>query len=185
MKQFKNKKGVVEFLLDIWAYILFAVAIAVFLVIFKFQSITQVRNELTGMASVPSSSSTLAGYLRTPIDIDGKKTDIANLIRLWYFNPVYKDLLEKTTTDLLNRLEYEYADPQTKHTFVRGFQLSINSRKKDSNTIDPMLSFSSKSFDSSNCASNFYGCVNSGEQFIPVSETATLYIVLRESQKPK
>lgn len=181
----KNKRGIAEFLLDIWAYILFAVAIAIFLMIFKFQSINPVERQLTGMAGFPSSTFTLVGYLRTPVDVDGKSTNMAELIRLWHFDPKHKDLLEKTTTDLLNRLEYEYVDQQTKNTFVRGFQLSINSRKKDDNTIDPIISFKSKSFDSISCITNKYGCVNLGKQFIPVSEKTTLYIVLRESQKLK
>lgn len=180
-----NKKGIAEFLLDIWAYILFAVAIAVFLIIFKVVSTTSIENKLTSMTEFPTSSSTLISYLRTPVDVDGKTTNVADLIRLWNFDQKHKDLLEKTTTDLLNKLEYEYTDSQTKNTAIRGFQISINSKKKDDNAIDPIIDFKSKSFDSIRCISNQYGCVNLGEQFIPISDKTTLYIVLRESQKSK
>ena len=182
----KNKKGIAEFLLDIWAYILFAVAIAVFLIIFKFQSVTSIENQLTSMSELPSSSSTLLNYLRTPVNMDGQTINVAELIMLWKFDPdKHKDLLEKTTTDLLNNLEYEYVDAQAKTNLIRGFQISINSKKKDDNYIDPLISFKSKSYDSISCITNRYGCVNLGEQFIPISETTTLYIVLRESKKLK
>lgn len=185
MKIINNKRGAVEFLLDIWSYILFAVAIAVFLIIFKLVSTVSIENKLTGMAEFPTSSSTLLGYLRTPINVDGKTINLAEFLRLWYLDARHKDLLEKTTIDLLNTLEYEYQNSQTKNAVVRGFQISINSKKKDENSIDPIIDFKSKSFDSIRCISNQYGCVNLGEQFIPISETTTLYIVLRESQKSK
>lgn len=185
MKIVNNKRGVVEFLLDIWAYILFAVAIAVFLIIFKLMSTVSIENKLISLAEFPTSSSTLLGYLRTPVSVDSKMINMAEFLRLWYFDDRHKDLLEKTTIDLLNTLEYEYTNAQTKNTVTRGFQISVNTKKKDENTIDPIIDFKSKSFDSIRCISNQYGCVNLGEQFIPISETATLYIVLRESQKTK
>jgi hypothetical protein len=141
---------------------------------------------LRGIADIPTSSLTLNTYLRAPAIIDGNEISIAELIRLWHLNPdKYKSSLETASIDILNRLEYEYTHPQTKNKVVRGFHISINRQKEQANAINPIIKFKSKSFQDGLCISNQYGCINLGEQIIPISESSTLYIVLREGYKAK
>ena len=183
---FQNKKALSEFILDIWSYIVFATAIFLFLALFKLQSVTAVQRELKGIADIPSSSSTLITYLRTPTIVDGKESNIAELIRLWQMYPdKYKSTLETTSTDILNKLEYDYIEPQTKNNVIRGFYISINKQKEAENAIRPLIEFKSKSFQDGLCITNQYGCINLGEQFIPIFDGPPLYIVLREGYKSK
>lgn len=185
-KIFHNKKALSEFILDIWSYIIFATAIFLFLMMFKLQSLTAVQRELRGIADIPTSSSILITYLRTPVIVDGKEINVAELISLWQLDPnKYKSTLETASTDILNKLEYDYIEPQTKNSVIRGFHISINKQKEAENAIKPLIEFKSKSFQDGLCITNQYGCINLGEQFIPVTDSSNLYIVLREGYKSK
>ncbi len=129
---FHNKKALSEFILDIWSYIIFATAIFFFLILFKLQSVTAVQRELRGIADIPTSSSTLISYLRTPVIVDGREINVAELISLWQLDQnKYKSTLETTSTDILNKLEYDYIEPQTKNIVIRGFHISINKQKTE------------------------------------------------------
>lgn len=185
-KIFYNKKALSEFILDIWSYLVFATAIFFFLVLFKIQATNAVQRELKGITDIPSSSSSLINYLRTPITVGGEEMSIAELIRLWQLDPdKYRVALEANSIDILNKLEYEYTEPQTKNKVIRGFHISINREKKSENAIEPLIEFKSKSFQDGLCITNQYGCINLGEQFIPISSTRTSYVVLREGYKSK
>ncbi|MBI2658665.1 hypothetical protein HYX05_01000 [Candidatus Woesearchaeota archaeon] len=185
-KFFHNKKALSEFILDIWSYLVFATVIFFFLVLFKIQAVNSVQRELKGITDIPTSSSNLVDYLRTPVTIDGGEINIAELIMLWQLDPAkYRAALETNSTHILNKLEYEYFEPQTKNAVIRGFHVSINKEKKSENSIEPLIEFKSKSFQDGLCITNQYGCINLGEQFIPISNSQTLYIVLRESYKSK
>ena len=185
-KIFHNRKALSEYILDIWSYLVFATAIFFFLVLFKIQAVNSVQRELKGITDIPTSSSSLIDYLRTPVTVDGKEANIAELIMLWQLDQdKYRAALETNSTSILNKLEYEYVEPQTKNDVIRGFHISINREKKSENAIEPLIEFKSKSFQDGLCITNQYGCINLGEQFIPISNSQTLYVVLRESYKSK
>lgn len=192
-KIFHNRKALSEFILDIWSYIIFATTIFLFLMLFKLQSLTAVQRELRGIADISTSSSTLITYLRTPVVVDGKEINVAELIRLWQLDTnKYKSTLETTSTDILNQLEYEHIEPQTKNNVIRGFQILIYKQKNKDILENNLYDFKSKSFDFQLCI-NYQptpeqilpDCINLAEQFIPITESSGLYIVLRESSKPK
>ena len=183
---FHNKKAISEFILDIWSWLLFATALFFFFVVFKLQAASSVERQLKGIEDIPTSSSTLINFLRTPLVVDGKEINVAELIRLWSLEPdKYKEILGKNSIGILNNLEYEYINPQTKNTVIRGFDISINMQKEKENAIRPIIEFKSKSFQDGLCITNQYGCINLGEQFIPISDSSSLYVVLRESYKSK
>jgi|SRR3989338_5890557 len=183
---FHGKKALSEFILDIWSYLVFATALFFFFVVFKLQAASAVERQLKGITDIPISSSTLISYLRTPVIVDEKETNIAEIIRLWTLEPdKYKEILEKNSIGILNSLEYEYSNPQTKNIVIRGFHISINKQKEAENAIRPLIEFKSNSFQDGLCITNDKGCINLGEQFIPVSHSSSLYIVLRESYKSK
>lgn len=185
-KFYKNKKAISEFILDIWSYIVFIIALFFFFVVFKIEAISAIERQLSGIKDVPTSSIALNNYLRTPVTVDGKQINIAELIRLWHLEPdKYKNILEKTSIDILNSIEYEYDNPRADNIVVRGFNVVVNSKKNEDNSLDFLIDFKSKSFESGFCIGNEYGCVRLGEQFVPVSENAYLYVILFESQKAK
>lgn len=185
-KIFHNKRALSEFILDLLSYFVFVTALFFFFVVYKFYAINQVERQLKGVSDVPSANSNLINYLRTNVVIESREMNVAELIRLWNLEPTkYKDALQKTSIDLLNSLEYEYIEPQTRNKVIRGFHISINKEKIAQNTINPTIEFKSKSFEDGFCIRNEYGCVNLGEQFIPISESSNLYIVLREAYKSK
>ena len=184
-KLFNNKKAITEFFLDIWSYLVFIVAIFFFMGLFRYETATDQR-QLEGIKESTIASSTLISYLRTPITLDGKNINIAELIRLWQSDPdKYKDVLEKNSAEILNSLEYEYQDPTTKNTRIRGFDVSINSRKKEDKSLNYLLESKSKSFENGFCILNEYGCIIIEEQFLPITGDKSLYLVLMESQKAK
>ena len=157
------------------------IAFTLFL-IFEYEAKSQVKRQLSGISEIPQSSSTLISYLRTPVIVDGAEANMADLIRLWYIEPSkYENLLKTSTKNIIDRLEYEYEHPKTKKFVTRGFEISINKQKFSDRAVNHLLSFASKSFDENTCISDEYGCINLGEQFIPVSYDKNPYIVLRES----
>jgi len=187
---FKNKKGISEFVLDMFSYLVFIIAIFFFIFLFKVQSATTNHREITQVSQVPSSSITLLNYLRTPVNVNGKDTNIADLIRLWHYEPEkYKLILEKTSVEILNKFEYDYNNPSADNVLVGGFNIVINSKKNEDNSLDYILEFQSTSFGSGYILNEYGGYGGFGkiqaEQFVPISEDASLYVIMFESAKAK
>ena len=183
---FGNTRGLAEYALDIWSILVFIIVLFFFFVVFKIEAINAHDQQLIGAREIPTSSLTLVNYLRTPATVDGKEITVGELIRLWNMQPdKYGDTLKKFSNDLLNNLEYEYKDSQTNNIRIRGFDISINSGKNGDNSLDYLMEFKSKNFESGYCELNEYGCIKLGEQFIPVSEDKSLYLVLFESHRAK
>ncbi|MBI2655902.1 hypothetical protein HYX06_05780 [Candidatus Woesearchaeota archaeon] len=132
----------------------------------------------------------IINYLKTPVNADAKEITIAELIRLWRIEPdKYAAILETSSVEILNKMEYEYKNPNADNVVVRGFYIVINSEKKEDNSLDHLLSFESKSFQSGFTLNKYGGYGGPGmiqaDQFVPISENEHLYLVLMESQKAK
>ena len=178
-----NKKGMG--LADFFSVLTFALILIVFYLLLKF-TIGKIPFEIAKESSNIDGSLSLLGILRTPVVVDGSESDIAELIRLWSLEPdKYKELLENTAVNLLDKLEYKYIDQETRNTRIRGFYIAVNKEDIGNNAISPLIEFNSKNFESGNCISDQNGCINLGEQYIPISETSNVYVILRESNKAK
>lgn len=186
-KLLQNKKGLSEFVLDIFSYLVFIIAIFFFLLLFKLQSINATERDITEIREAPSSSTTILNYLRTPVNVDGNEINMAELIRLWHLEPdKYINVLEASSVEILDRMEYEYKNPNANNIVVRGFNVIINSEKRDDNSLDFLVDFESQSFESGYVIRDAYGRgIIQAEQFVPISENQYLYVVLMESQKAK
>ena len=83
---FSNKKAIAEFVLDIWSYLVFIIALFLFFGLFYLESVKATERQLRGATEAPESFSGLLNYLRTPIEveIDGAKRNMnmADLIVL-------------------------------------------------------------------------------------------------------
>ena len=128
--------------------------------------------------------------MKTPVNADGNEIAIAELIRLWRLEPdKYSIVLETASVEIINKMEYEYQNPNADNTVVRGFYIVINSEKKEDGSLDHLIYFKSKSFESGFTLNKYGGYGGKGmiqaEQFMPISENEHLYIVLMESQKAK
>ena len=186
----KSRKGAItSILVDFWMYLAFVLVVIVFYLIFSAMSKDVADKQITGLETKAKAYTNLLNYLKTPVIVDGKETDIAGLIRLWHNEPdKYKELLEKTSIGILNDMEYDYDNPikGTGNRLVRGFYISINSEKKENGGLYPLLEFQSKC-----CESGFTVRDESGvgliaaEQFVPVSEDKYLYVVMMERAKAK
>ena len=190
-KILKSKKGsLTTILVDFWSYIAFVLIVLILYLLFTVSSKEVVENKITGLEIKSKSYTTLLNFLKTPVNVDGKDVIIADLIRLWSLEPdEYKVILETESIEILNKMEYEYKNPNADNLVVRGFDVIVNREKKEDNSLDHLLSFESKSFQSG-FALNEYGGYGGprtiqAEQFLPVSESQYLYIVLMESQKAK
>ncbi len=176
-----------EFVLTIWSWLLFAVAITFFFFVYKVQALNATERQIEGVSDIPASSSTLINYLRTPVIVEDEEINMAELIRLWDLdNERYKNILEESSLQTINSLEYVYTNPAIgiDNDVIRGYNIIINSEKKDDNSLDFMIDFESDSFESGFCIKDEFGrCIRLGEQFIPISEDDNLYIVMFESQK--
>ena len=182
----KNKRGgIASILVDFSAYIVFAIVIILFYEIFSFKSgdVKSIQS-----ANVFDKDIFLSSYLKTPVIVDGKEINMAELIRYWYFDKTkYENLLSKTSLEILNKNEYEYEDPVTKNIRIRGFNVVISKEKRTDNSYTVLQEFNSKSAVSGYRISDdkYGGAIILGEQFIPISDTTTLYIFNWETQKAK
>ena len=189
----KYKKGAVSSAIsDFWAYVLFVFVIIIFYAFFTYQASGE-KNKIESTHTKISNDLELLNYLRTPVTVENKEIDVAELLRLWSLEPdKYEDIFKKYSTDILNNFEYEYFDEPTKSVVVRGFQLLIFKSKNNSVLENNLYELKSQSFDVQFCI-NYQpnpeqvlpDCINLAEQFIPITESSGLYIVLRESSKPK
>ena len=77
-KIFYDRKGISEFVLDMFSYLVFIIAIFFFVFLFKFQSATAMQRQIADIKESSSASVTLINYLRTPIavKIDGENQDL-------------------------------------------------------------------------------------------------------------
>lgn len=184
----KGKKGGVStILLDIWAYVAFVLVVLIFYALFSFMSNSAKEHKITELETSSKSYLNLINYLRTPVVVDNKATNMAELIRLWNIQQdKYKDVLEKTSVNILNGMEYDYPNPATGSKAVRGFNIVINEQKKDNKPSGHLIEFKSKSFENGDVIRDEYGRGQIlAEQFIPISADNALYIILFESQKAK
>lgn len=186
----KSKKGAItSILVDFWMYIVFVLVVIVFYLLFSIMSKNATDKQITGLETKAKAYTNLLNYLKTPIVVDGKETNIAGLIRMWHNEPdKYKELLEKTSTGILNSMEYDYDNPikGTGNRLVRGFYISINSEKKKEGGFYPLLEFQSKCCESGYTIRDESGVgLIAAEQFVPVSEDKYLYVVMMERAKAK
>lgn len=186
----KQKKGAIApILLDFLSYLAFVVIILLFYLLFT--SLTQnIDNRIAGSQIQSKSGLALINYLKTPVNVDGKEIPIADLIRLWHMEPdKYRTVLETASVEILNKMEYEYENPFADNIVVRGFNIIINSERKNDNSLDHLMDFQSRSFQSGFVLNQYSGYGGPGmrqaEQFLPISENQYLYLVLMESQKAK
>lgn len=108
---FKNKKGfVVEFLADIYVFILFMLLMLIFTLLFYFGAKT-VKAEIKGEYENLDGNTILLNYLRTPVEIDGKNINIAELILISEFDKEKRNRLKTITRDLLIKFNtFSYKD---------------------------------------------------------------------------
>ncbi len=186
----KQKKGAIApILLDFLSYMIFIVIIMIFYLLFTLLA-QNMDNKIEGLQMQAKSNLVLINYLKTPVNVDGEEITIAELIRLWRIEPdKYATILETASVEILNKMEYEYKNPNADNIVVRGFDVIVNSEKKEDNSLDHLLSFESKSFQSGFALNEYGGYGGPGmiqaEQFVPISENNHLYLVLMESQKAK
>ena len=185
----KTKKGALTtVLVDFWAYIAFVLIILIFYLLFSVESRKASDNKITELEIKSASYLTLLNFLKTPVNVEGEDIIIADLIRIWYLEPnKYKDLLAAKSAEILNKLEYEYPNSDGGYTSTRGYNIIINSEKREYNSLDHLISLQSKSFDNDYAviSKNWDGIAIQGEQHIPVKRDQSLYEILIESEKPK
>src|SRR3989344_2431533 len=184
----KTKRGgMTTILVDFWSYLVFVMIILIFYTLFTFQS--RDVAEITGKG-LRENYLAMANFLKTPVNVDGDIITISDLIRLWHSNPdKYEEILTQKSTETLNLMEYDYKNPNADNVLVRGFYVVINSGKKEDNSLDHLLYFESRSFQSGFIINKHGGYGGpgkiQGEQFLPVGGGRSLNIVLKESGKAK
>jgi len=102
---FKNKKSVwiIEPLADVYVFIIFLLIMLIFTILFYFGAET-VKTNIKGEYDNLDGNIILLNYLRTPVEVDGKKTNIAELILISAASEEHRSELKTLTQDLLNRL---------------------------------------------------------------------------------
>ena len=174
-----NKKAISEFVLDILSYVLFVTALFFFFVVYKITATTAIERQIKGIADMQSSNSILLNYIRTPVVVEGNNINIAELIRLWSTDrDRYKPFLEKEGKGIIDKMEYDFTDKQTKNNMLKGFKIIINNE----------LELSSQSYEDAFCEAeqvHIHDCLNLGEIIVPISENKALNIIMRASNKPK
>ncbi|MBI4452424.1 hypothetical protein HY637_03270 [Candidatus Woesearchaeota archaeon] len=186
----KQKKGAIApILLDFLSYLAFIAVIAIFYLLFTFLT-QETNNKIEALQIKTQSSLVLINYLKTPVNVEDKEITIAELIRLWHIDPAkYRFILETSSVEILNKMEYEYENPHADNLVVRGFNVIINREKRKDKSLDHVLDFTSMSFGSGYILNEYGGHSGPGkiqaEQFLPVSDSQYLYLVLMESEKAK
>ena len=124
-KIFEIKRGgLTTILVDFWSYIVFVMIILIFYLLFSFQSRGVSENKITEAAIGEKSYLNLANFLKTPVNVDGDVLTIADLIRLWHSDSdKYKELLTQQSIEILNKMEFEYKNPNADNTLVGVFML--------------------------------------------------------------
>lgn len=101
---FKNKKGfVVEFLADLYVFIIFLLLMLIFTVLFYLAGET-VKTEIKSEYENLDGNTILLNYLRTPVEINTRTMNIAELILISSSSREYRRELKTITQDLLNKL---------------------------------------------------------------------------------
>jgi len=101
---FKNKKGfITEVLADIYVFIVFLLIMLIFSILFYFGG-EIMKTSIKGEYDNLDGNTILLNYLRTPVEVDGKETTIAELILISADSEEHKREFKTLTQDLLNRL---------------------------------------------------------------------------------
>jgi len=134
---FKNKKGfVAEVLADIYVFIIFLLIMLIFSILFYFGGET-VKTSIKGEYDNLDGNTILLNYLRTPVEVDDKETNIADLILISVDSEEHKGELKTLTQDLLNRLNIlSYEDDYAIKIIFPNTEMSIGEVDKVKNNVE-------------------------------------------------
>ncbi|MFH1323696.1 MAG: hypothetical protein ABIH64_00460 [Nanoarchaeota archaeon] len=190
LKIIKNKKSfTIEPLIIIICFIVFAFVSLIFYILFGLASKVAVYDvKLGSNMSNTYYDYYLMNYLRAPVEVDGNKMIIADLIVLWYNNKEkYESILTEKSKEMIDKWEHEFINPVTKNKRIEAYHLTIYSKKQiigESPNI--ILRVSSNSFNSGYCVKDQYGrCEDLTGIYIPLSGLNTIYAVLWVSEEAK
>lgn len=103
-KLYANKKGfIASTLVDLYAFLLFMFVLLIFYIIFKLGAGTIVY-KIEGETANLNGNTLLINYLKTPIEVDGKEIDIAELILISASSEEHRRELFTVTQSLLTKL---------------------------------------------------------------------------------
>lgn len=107
----KAKKGAIAApLVDFYAYVLFAIVIVIFYIVFKV-SAGAVKVDIKGDAGDLTVDTALIDFLNTPLEINGKKGTTSDFTRAVYYNNLdinlFKSEIEKILDSFIANSDYE------------------------------------------------------------------------------
>ncbi len=174
---------------DFYIMLTWAGIILVFIVLFQIQGCqAEYKREIESASSEITSNTRLLNYLRTPITVEGKEMNLADLIVLWHADKAkYQAILEKEGKAIVNNGTYEFTHPITDNQRIMAFYLAIYSKKHIKGELPDIIArISSDKFISSHCIKSSSGmCKGLSGVYIPVEESKTIYIELWASQAAK
>lgn len=135
----------------------------------------------------------LMKILNSPVEVNGESMNVRELINLTFFDTQmgtseekYEDVLKSEVKKVLDDFEYEYVDFQIKNLRVRGFSLLIYSEKHVKGEFPKeLIRIPSERFKIGPCVSDVQGCKDLAGVYVPISDSAMVYIVLWASEGAK
>ena len=129
----------------------------------------------------------LIKILNSPVEVSGEVMSVKELIKLWFSDKSkYEDILDSEMKKVLEDFEYEYVDSQIKNLRVRGFSLLIYSEKHVKGEFPKeLIRIPSERFKIGPCVSDVQGCKDLAGVYVPISDSAMVYIVLWASEGAK
>lgn len=178
-----NKKGYAGALVDFFAWIAYFIILIIFIAIFTASAKTAAKKEaLTGI-DINSESSILFSYLRTPVDLNGRETSIAELMALYYVEEDKGkkkedyDLLLDNAQRTFNPLEFCYKDINKK---IRGYALYLFDKDYSESEIRQNyggnLLNQNKKFRSKHFEDNVAKVMGLPNQALPLPDGKTIYV---------
>jgi len=123
----KNKQGfIASSIVLLVCFITFCIVGFIFYILFGFAGKLSVY-DISSQSESLNSNSLLLTYLRTPVEVNGNKMDMADLINLYYHDNKYKDILIGETEKVLNSFE--------KPAAVSGWNLHVYLMPEDETII--------------------------------------------------
>jgi hypothetical protein len=127
LKIIKNKKGfIANTIVLLICFVTFCIVGFIFYILFSFVGKLGVYDIGSDSESL-NSNYLLLTYLRTPVEVNGNKMDMADLINLYYYDNNYEDILIEETKKILDSFE--------KPIVVSGWNLYIYLMPEDKTLI--------------------------------------------------
>ena len=180
MKRIKNKKGFIsESVVLLFCFVIFIIVGFVFFILFYF--VPKVGISLGSDFQALDGTFMLSNYLRTPVEVNGKKMNMADLIGFYYMEgdstkkAEYRSKIDEITMPFLNEREYCYNNGIV--DLIRGFMIFV--------TDDPPEDFqgslikTSRKFRSKNVYDNGPKLVI--PQSVPLANGKVIYVLWVET----